>query len=219
MYVFKASIFLVNVRNNCKIICFASNRKVSLCVMSSKHYLKELLKVLGKRRISTVADRYCLILEWPRLFHVPKSSLKALSESIIGKNFVTPVSLRTFSFAKFFWEDDIHILLNFLVNAYHLKFIWYLNKNQWVIVDTISPGRVESGKELGLFYFNKKYELILPFSETVERSKHPSYNEQFNGTFFLKNVLPLKHLQIQHSVVFLKASHIYMTIFNFLFSV
>ena len=38
-----------------------------------------------------------------------------------------------------------------------------------------------------MFYFNKKYELILPFSETVERSKkHPSYNEQFNGTFFFE---------------------------------
>ena len=60
-------------------------------------------------------------------------------------------------------------------------------RNQSIILDTISPGRVESEKELELFYFNEHYELILPFSETAEvneHSKHPSNNEQFNGTFF-----------------------------------
>ena len=63
----------------------------------------------------------------------------------------------------------------------------YQYRNQSIIVDTISPGRVESEKELELFYFNEHYEHILPFSEAIEvneHSKHPSNNEQFNGTFF-----------------------------------
>ena len=79
------------------------------------------------------------------------------------------------------------ILLNALANAYCCKVILYQYRNQSIILDTISPGRVESDKELELFYFNEHYQLILPFSETAEvneHSKHPSSNEQFNGIFF-----------------------------------
>ena len=67
----------------------------------------------------------------------------------------------------------------------------YQYRNQSIIVDTISPGHVESEKELELFYFNEHYELILPFLETVEvneHSKHHSNNEQLNGTFFEEHI-------------------------------
>ena len=43
-----------------------------------------------------------------------------------------------------------------------------------------------------MFYFNEHYELILPFSETAEvneHSKHPSDDEQFNGTFFEEHAI------------------------------
>ena len=79
------------------------------------------------------------------------------------------------------------ILLNALTNAHHCKAILYQYRNQSIIVGTISPGCVESEKELELLYFHEYYKLIHPFSETVEvyeHSKHHSNNEQFNGTFF-----------------------------------
>ena len=121
--------------------------------------IDEVLKVLGKKRMSTGCT-----------FSFAKL-LKSLVKKYLEENRV----------------DDMVILLNALANGYRCKVILYQYKNQSIIVDTISPGRVESEKELEMFYFNEHYELIFPFSETVEfneHSKHPSNNEQFNGTFF-----------------------------------
>ena len=87
-------------------------------------------------------------------------------------------------------EDNMNILFNALANAYLCKVILYQYRNQSIIVDTISPSRAESEKELELFYFNEFYELILPFSETVEVNEHSKYclnNEQSKGNFFEKH--------------------------------
>ena len=58
------------------------------------------------------------------------------------------------------------ILLNALTNAYHCKVILYQYRNQSIIVDTISPGRVESEKELELIFLRNTMSLfILLFRE------------------------------------------------------
>ena len=134
---------------------------------------------------------------WAKGFHIPKSFVEAaLSEELLSHgchyaHFLSRSSLRVLLKAyleeNIYREDDMDILLNALPNGYHCKVILYQYRNQSIILDTISPGRVESEKELQLFYFNEYYELTLPFSETAEfneHSKHPSNNEQFNGTFF-----------------------------------
>ena len=72
--------------------------------------------------------------------------------------------LKTYLEEKIYREGGMDILLNALANAYRCKVILYQYGNESVILNTISPGRVESGKELELFYLNEHYELILPFS-------------------------------------------------------
>ena len=134
---------------------------------------------------------------WAKGFHISKSSVEvALFEELLSHgchyaHFLSRSSLRamlkTYLEKKMYREDDMDTLLNALANAYHCKVILYQYRNQSIIVDTISPGHVESEKELELFYFNEHYELILPFLETVEvneHSKHHSNNEQLNETFF-----------------------------------
>ena len=159
--------------------------------------IDEGLKVLGKKRISIVGDGHCLMWTWAKGFRISESSVEvALSEELLSHgchyaHFLSRSSLRavlkTYLEKKIFREHDMVILLNALTNAYHCKVILYQYRNQSIIVDTISPGRVETEKELELFYFNEHYELILAFSETVEvneHSKHHSNNEQLNGIFF-----------------------------------
>ena len=192
--------------------------------------IDEGLKVLKKKRMSTVGTGHCLMWAWPKGFHIPKSSVEAalsgelLSHGCFLSRSSLRVMLKTYLEEKMYREDDMDILLNALANAYHCKVILYQYKNQSSIVDTISPGRVESEKELEFLYLNEHYELIHPFSETVEfneHSKHPSINEPFNGIFFEEHLL-LKHFQIrqiQSYLILPKASHIYMKIFNFLFLV
>ena len=176
-------------------------QKKSLVVDSDMKALVETidegLKVLGKKRKNKVGDGHCLMWAWAKGFHILKSFVEAaLSEELLSHgchyaHFLSRSSLRSMLKAyleeKIYREDDMDILLNALANAYRCKVILYQYRNQSIVLDTISPGPVESEKELELFYFNEHYELIFLFSETAEvneHSKHSSNNEQFNGTFF-----------------------------------
>ena len=47
---------------------------------------------------------------------------------------------------KIYREDDMDILLNSIFNAYRCSVILYQYRNQSIIVDTMSPGCVESKK-------------------------------------------------------------------------
>ena len=146
------------------------------------------LKVLRKKRINTVGDGHCLMWALAKGFHIHKSFVEAgLSEELLlhgchYAHFLSRSSLRvmlkTYLEEKIYRKDDMDVLLNALANAYRCKVILYQYRHQSTIVDAISPDR---------FTLTSTMSLFILFSETVEvngRSKHPSNNEQFNGTFF-----------------------------------
>ena len=111
--------------------------------------IDEGLKVLGKKRISTVGDGHCLMWAWAKEFHIPKSSVGAvLLEELLSRgchyaHFLSRSSLRvmlkTYLEEKIYREDDMDILLKALANVCSYKVILYQYRNQSVIVDTISP--------------------------------------------------------------------------------
>ena len=57
------------------------------------------------------------------------------------------IMLKAYLEEKTYRKDDMDILRNALANAYHCKVVLYQYRNQSIILDTISPGRVESEKE------------------------------------------------------------------------
>ena len=100
-------------------------------------------------------------------------------------------------YAHFLSRSSLRVMLKNIFRRKNL--ILYQYRNQLIIVDTTSPGRLESETELKLFYFNEHYELILPFSETVEVNEHSKHPQKTNNSMehFSENILLLKHFQIR----------------------
>ena len=122
-------------------------QKESLVVDSDMKALVETidegLKILGKKRISTIGDGHCLMWPWAKGFHIPKSSVEAaLSEELLSHgchytDFFSRSSLRFILKAyleeNIYRKDDMDILLNALANAYRCKVILYQYRNQSII--------------------------------------------------------------------------------------